>query len=554
MRHAIKQNRKSATAGRANRLGRRTGQQASAFISRSPGAVIRPLPAPSGTTLSEVLVSLLIMSLGIVTLATLFPISILRSVQSSQLTNATILRYDAEAVVDTYPRLIHDPNQPLGPQMPDPNQGPPNSGPPYFANPARFVARNSYNATRYIVDPMGWTLVAPSYASAFSPDTSAAFAFGNDLPNSELTLDIVGSVVTPLTRYCGDPTLFDDQAMLQVTPSLTVAQAMARAEQNAERFVTLPDSWIFQAEDLGTPTSNTNGDAVGVTMPATVDLSSVPFQPYGIARATIFDAEGRRSQTRTITSISGQTLSWTEDTNDNGSLDPEENDGPGGIGAADNANGTLDINALPPGFPLPSSGVRVRIENRERRYSFLLTVRRSPSGPASVDVVVFFRRSFTTDDEQLYNAEFRRFDLGPDGAPGLIGVNDDDPNGLQPGNPTDDVAEIGYPGSDDFLNRRVVVNFPPPPAERPSLKKGGWILDTRNAFWYRIQDIENETNTSAELTLDEFIKRDSTEDLNASGTLDLPNEDADGNQVITRGAAILMRGVVEVFPLGTKTP
>ena len=53
-----------------------------------------------GTTLTEVLMSILIMSIGVVTLATLFPIAILRSVQATQLTNATILRYDAEAIID----------------------------------------------------------------------------------------------------------------------------------------------------------------------------------------------------------------------------------------------------------------------------------------------------------------------------------------------------------------------------------------------------------------------------------------------------------------------
>ena len=45
----------------------------------------------SGSTLSEVLISLLVMSIGVVSLATLFPVSVLRSIQATQLTNAANL-------------------------------------------------------------------------------------------------------------------------------------------------------------------------------------------------------------------------------------------------------------------------------------------------------------------------------------------------------------------------------------------------------------------------------------------------------------------------------
>ena len=41
------------------------------------------------------------MSIGVIALATLFPISVLRSIQASQLTNATNLRYNAEARIRT---------------------------------------------------------------------------------------------------------------------------------------------------------------------------------------------------------------------------------------------------------------------------------------------------------------------------------------------------------------------------------------------------------------------------------------------------------------------
>ena len=59
-----------------------------------------------GTTLTEVLISMLIMGIGIVSLATLFPISVLRSIQATQVTNATMLRYNAEALVDLNPNIL----------------------------------------------------------------------------------------------------------------------------------------------------------------------------------------------------------------------------------------------------------------------------------------------------------------------------------------------------------------------------------------------------------------------------------------------------------------
>ena len=71
----------------------------------------RIAPARRGVTLSEVLVSTFIMSIGVVSLATLFPISLLRSVQATQYTNSTLLRNNLEALISFDPELIHDPDR-----------------------------------------------------------------------------------------------------------------------------------------------------------------------------------------------------------------------------------------------------------------------------------------------------------------------------------------------------------------------------------------------------------------------------------------------------------
>ena len=54
--------------------------------------------------------SILVMGIGVVSLATLFPISILRTAKANQLTNATIVYHNARALVATYPHLVHDPD------------------------------------------------------------------------------------------------------------------------------------------------------------------------------------------------------------------------------------------------------------------------------------------------------------------------------------------------------------------------------------------------------------------------------------------------------------
>jgi len=60
----------------------------------------------SGSTLTEVLVALLIMSIGIVSLATLFPLATARSAKAVQMTTATDMRHNAEAFLDRFPESL----------------------------------------------------------------------------------------------------------------------------------------------------------------------------------------------------------------------------------------------------------------------------------------------------------------------------------------------------------------------------------------------------------------------------------------------------------------
>ena len=105
----------------------------------------------AGVTLMEVLMSVMIMSIGVVSLASLFPISILRGVQATQLTNATVLRYNAEALIDSLPtHFVFDPDGTL--------------------NANGHIAHQRANR-KYVVDPLG-----AYYASLDGTGLEARFA------------------------------------------------------------------------------------------------------------------------------------------------------------------------------------------------------------------------------------------------------------------------------------------------------------------------------------------------------------------------------------------
>jgi prepilin-type N-terminal cleavage/methylation domain-containing protein len=63
-----------------------------------------------GVTLVEVLMSLMIMSIGVSAVAVLFPISVLRSVQATQLTSAAILSTNAKTLLEMRTELVFDPD------------------------------------------------------------------------------------------------------------------------------------------------------------------------------------------------------------------------------------------------------------------------------------------------------------------------------------------------------------------------------------------------------------------------------------------------------------
>jgi hypothetical protein len=404
-----------------------------------------------GATLTEVLIALLIMSIGITALAVLFPISVLRSIKATQFTTATDNRYNAEAMIALFPNMIRNPD--------------------YTLDPVTLkIAANSHNGENFIVDPLG-------FAIGGGATSVTANYFGNNpnLPAAALpgNAPIPGSWV--LRRFAGPG-------------------SNATTESTADYLVTMPDSWVLQYQGMmiagsaqmipaaagGTTQINVSG----------LNASGLKAIPAGIsARAVIFSADGLSSQTRFLTQIpaTGDIIQWTEDINGNGALDA----GPPSEDV--NGNGTLDH------YPLPASfvpGGKVRIELQERRYSWLLTVRKDTAGGASVDVVVFFKRKFDINvDEYLFPLSVS--------APFKAGSS------------------------------QVTVTYTVGSA--PFMHKGNYIFDANNAFWYRISNVNDDGNGTAQITLDV--------PANASSPAAAPG---------IGPYAMFPRNIVDVYPLGGK--
>lgn len=133
---------------RKRSMPRHVVRAAAGKLSRFAGGVDVPLPTGesppgrAGTTMTEVLISLMVMSIGVVSLTSLFPLSLMRSLRAAQLTNATISRYNCEAMLDADQSIL-------------------------AAIPAN---------TKAIIDPIGWNEMNANHAAL--KDT-----FGNDGTN-----------------------------------------------------------------------------------------------------------------------------------------------------------------------------------------------------------------------------------------------------------------------------------------------------------------------------------------------------------------------------------
>ena len=476
-----------------------------------------------GVTLVEVLMSLMIMSIGMASVAVLFPISVLRSVQATQMTNAAILKYNVEAFVQMNPQLIFDPDG--------------------DGNLDEHIRNQT--ESRYIIDPTGYFELAASgnshatYATLSAnnnstlPNDNAQRGFvdwiGNtDVDSSDVNLN-TPTAYTSLPRYDGGIRVGTISATYPAgfTPSSGGEDARAlkmlgstltkQGDGWETQLEALPVNFVFADGSTPGPTAASSALIAGLELPIDLDLSGVMTAQNSVpkvsgtqiipepelCRVVIFSVDGAFSVSLPLIDIptGSKYVLWTEDLNLNGTADAGEDV---------NLNGVLDTPALPVQFVNSISGNfeigRVLLQTAKTQdYNWLLTVRRGQDGQArGVDVVVTHNKGITADDERVFSASFNTSNVAPN-SPLQIEVLI---NGGQTS--TGDTAE-------------------------PLLKRSGYVLDVINARWYRIRNYREANVTVGTVTGPGYI-------------VDLETPVV-ANAVV--GAAMFLPGVIDVYPMGS---
>lgn len=401
----------------------------------------------SGATLVEVLMSLLIFSIGIVSVFTLFPVSLLSSIQATKLTNSKILSDNVVELVRTNPGILHPPHprnsttytlkgewQPntaysvddyvtpratAGNLYPQPflvyvctTAGTSGSGEPTWLTSGSItdgtgslewqtISLNSDNSN-YVVDPLGRHLAGDDTAKTFGSNNATLLGFGSD----------------GLSRTDG-----------------TVGSFPA-----AQGLFAQPDTWTAVIEEV--PSGVT---ATSVTFPASVDIGGISATNH---RVVVKSLDGRRAASRSISNRSGQTINLS-----GGNL-PGWLDSPGEVGS-------------------------VRVESFNTRYSYFITVRRPGAfDKPTITAVMVFNRSFALDDEEVYDANF-----------GNSGYTDD--TTVQDGGLGTDQIKVAWDGEN----------------KAPLMREGNYVFDARNALWYQITNIQrDDANENAVITVDRSIE------------------------------------------------
>jgi hypothetical protein len=474
--------------------------------------------------------SMLIMSVGVSFVAAVFPLALLKSVQSTQMTNATVLFYQARSLIEMMPNRLHNPNG-------DPRQA---GGGFANDNPRTFSEHFSSN---YIIDPWGY--------------------FIHDQDGSDTQFPVRPEMLPPFddTAVAQRPALvgfpFGNVGTDDSVPVFPGARSLERFDGGirADTFTQpVNAAWESYRERLGATLSSSvdrwgppletdsilSVDSQSIVLDPSVDLTGLPVRvapPAGAliipdpdtVRITLFHENGRESQAYPVTMVDGNVVHWGEaagDFNLNGTIDDRILPNNYFVGARTAGGTAFDATRV--------SHITIEI-NLIRQFSWFLTVRKDGAGAATVDAVMVFNRRVDPINEHAYRAVFRG------------GTN------------------------------TVLVEFADPgrAAEpEPFMKKGGYVFDANNAEWYRIRDVQEfgPGTYDAVLTVEGPVRRssgedtvdadqaltnedannngvlDSGEDLNGNGRLDF--EDANRNGVFDYGTAIFLPGVLEVFPMG----
>ena len=222
----------------------------------------------TGATLTEVLMSMMILSIGVLSLAAMFPIGILSSVRATQLTHSVTLKNNVASQIDLDPGIVLDPDR----------------------------NHNELNGTGfdYIIDPIGSLRLSDANSDGF----------------------VNPSDQNEWVRPFG---WFDQNGDGQATQNEYICRRYHSGYNttfSAETLASLPDSWTELA--AGPPQASGFPDQHRVNIDATTDMTTVGTialtnlqpGPQVPLRVMLVDPRDGQSHTSLINQVSGQTIKW----------------------------------------------------------------------------------------------------------------------------------------------------------------------------------------------------------------------------------------------------
>ncbi len=465
-----------------------------------------------GATLVEVLMALLVMAIGVTSIFTLFPLSILRSIKASQLTNSKLVFENAREVILANPQLVTG----APPWQPNLTVG---TRPAYTPVGTGGASSNSWVTPT----PRLGRLLPDTNVLYFTPNQAGVTGqFEPKWPNMTQLPANLGGYNPPLPLQPFPRRVLDGSLNDNSTNRAWIQYRHSQYPPNSawSAYVVDPLGW----HEMDGQGNGTERDRLGVS-PGSTGLDRIHCQLDLAQAQQLFASPDTWQQvlaTTTPTAVSfpaaGEVLLEFEPQVD---LSGSRSSGRVVILSDDGRRSlALDID-VPNSGVLPNNQIQidgtlpadldqiipgeigsVRIETYEQRYSWMMTVHLGPRGQAQIDGVIFYNRSFNPDDEAPVAAEFH----GP--AAGGYNLTQ---------------AMITWPAGRSGGN--------------PPVKEGSYIYDSNNAHWYRIQKIESIDNTSA--------TRTATLTLNTSVTVPTSQEVAPNYD----GRAILFPNIISVFHL-----
>lgn len=322
-----------------------------------PAAGRSAAPPRQGATLTEVLMSLLVIGLGITSVFTLFPMSIARSIKSTNLTHAALL---ADSARDFYvyrrDQLSRQParhNSTLYSWAKDPL---------LYRSTTGTINSQAVAGDTLIPQPFAGTFMVDPYGGA------NAGAFGNDPGRYGRVLRVLNMPVNlgPDNQAGSTGNITD---LLLGDDSVDLAP------------VTSSDSWVTSVEQIPL---NINNQTVAGT-----PVTELQFGPEVDLNTSV-----STTQTRVLLMTADNRRSWTRGLHST----------PVPVGN----NNYLHIVPQIPAADHASIG-NVRVQTFERRYTYMYTLHYDESGNSFGQIVVFFRREFG-DAETTYKIKDNSID------------------------------------------------------------------------------------------------------------------------------------------------